>query len=194
MTNQNETTPMDPRLQSRPETTPSELTPEQLHAETSRQNGAKSNGPTTPQGKANSSRNATKHGFLARTIVLPNESPKRFARLLKSLRTQLQPANEVEKDIVDCMAVARWRRLRARGLERAIIGYESKNRAPEFTDLAPTEHSAQTARTLRHFSDDSRFLDNLSRHEARYDRQYDLALKRLLTLRARPQSPAESSL
>ena len=114
-TNQNETTPTDPRLQSRPET--------------SRQNGAKSNGPVSPQGKANSSRNATKHGFLARTIVLPNESPKRFARLLKSLRTQLQPANEVEKDIVDCMAVARWRRLRAWGLERAIIGYESKNRA-----------------------------------------------------------------
>ena len=131
MTNQNETTPTDPRLQSRPET--------------SRQNGAKSNGPVSPQGKANSSRNATKHGFLARTIVLPNESPKRFARLLKSLRTQLQPANEVEKDIVDCMAVARWRRLRARGLERAIIGYESKNRAPEFTDLAPTEHSPESS-------------------------------------------------
>lgn len=176
-------------LENNRENTP-DLTPAQRRAEISRRNGAKSKGPVTQEGKANSARNSTKHGFLARTIVLPNESHKRFARLLKSLRTQLQPANEVEKDLVECMAVARWRRLRAWGLERAIIGYESKTRATEFTDLAPSEHSAQTARTLRHFSDDSRFLENLSRHESRYDRQYDRALSRLLQLRSCTQKAA----
>ncbi len=181
-------------LENTPENTTPNLTPAERRAATSRQNGAKSKGPVTPEGKTRSAKNAAKHGFLARTVVLPNESHKRFARLLKTLRTQLRPANEVERDIVECMAVARWRRLRAWGLERAIIGYESKTRASEFTDLAPSEHSAQTARTLRHFSDDSRFLENLSRHEARYDRQYDRALNRLLHLRARPQTPSESAL
>ncbi len=130
---------------------------------------------------------AGRYGFLARTVVLPNESHKRFARVLKTLRTQLQPANDVEKYLAEGMAAARWRRLRAWGLERAIIGYESRTRTPEFTDLAPSEHSAQTAHTLRHFADDSRFLEDLSRHESRYDRQYGRALKCLLHLRARPQ-------
>src|ERR1700757_4550142 len=40
-----------------------------------RENAAKSTGPKTDEGKANSRRNALKHGLRAETLVLPGENP-----------------------------------------------------------------------------------------------------------------------
>jgi hypothetical protein len=54
-------------------------TPKQIAA--SRANGAKSKGPVTPQGKRNSSRNSTRHGIFAATIVLETENTEAFPRI-----------------------------------------------------------------------------------------------------------------
>ena len=40
-----------------------------------RQNAKKSTGPTTPEGKAVASRNATKHGLRSNTIILKSPQP-----------------------------------------------------------------------------------------------------------------------
>ncbi len=156
-------------------------TPES-RAEISRRNGAKSRGPISPEGRDKAARANLKHGFLARTIVLPNESAERFVTLFRTLKEQFRPANIVESHLVETMAVARWRQLRVWTLERAAIGLEIR-RTPPAPDVPATEYSTQTAIILRDFTAGSRYLDYISSAETRFDRQYDRALRRLLSLR-----------
>jgi hypothetical protein len=64
-----------------------------LQQAANRQNAQKSTGPTTDEGKAASSRNALKHGLLARDIVVADpafaESREEFDALLAALADEL---------------------------------------------------------------------------------------------------------
>ena len=81
-----------------------------LKSETARMNGAKSRGPTTPEGREKSSRNAVKHGFTSNSnMVLDCESSDQFHELLGDFFTTYQPASAVERDLVEEMVAARWR-------------------------------------------------------------------------------------
>jgi hypothetical protein len=86
-------------------------------------NSAQSTGPVTPEGKAcaltaRSSRNATRHGLLADSMVLHGESDDRFRALLSRLEAELQPEPGIESDQTEIMAVAHWRRMRLWSLEK----------------------------------------------------------------------------
>ncbi|HXJ39884.1 MAG TPA: hypothetical protein VNH18_11445 [Bryobacteraceae bacterium] len=166
------------------------LTPEEQNEEQkarraaiSRANGAKSRGPVTNMGKSISARNNTRHGFLARTVVLPSESADRFHRILAGLRDHYRPANVTEHHLVDCMAVAQWRKLRVWGIENGIIGFEVKQRLASVPEVAGEDDTTQASVCLRDFTDNSAFLERINRWEGRYDRQFDRALTRLLALR-----------
>ena len=80
-----------------------------LKTQSARANGAKSRGPATPEGRAKSSRNSLRHGLSAKSVLLPAESHEQFQLLLDAHIQQFQPANPVEMDLVEAMAVARWR-------------------------------------------------------------------------------------
>ncbi|MBI2688530.1 MAG: hypothetical protein HYX27_19670 [Acidobacteria bacterium] len=93
-------------------------------ADIARENGAKSKGPVTPEGKARSSRNALKTGEHAvkldlfvppHAAVLCNEDRKAWADLIEELLAVYVPVNSVAVSIVKSIAVARWEisRLRA---------------------------------------------------------------------------------
>jgi hypothetical protein len=56
-------------------------------------NGAKSNGPKTPQGKAISSANSSRHGLTAIAILLTNEEPAKYHTLAEAYYKKLQPAD-----------------------------------------------------------------------------------------------------
>jgi hypothetical protein len=147
----------------------------------SRANGARSRGPVTAQGKLNSSRNSTRHGILAQTIVLESESRSRFEDLLIAYTIEFQPRTPAETNLVESMAIARWRQLRVLHIQRAGFDLEmARQETPE--DSAP----ARAATVFRNLSDNSRSLDLLLRYETAFDRQFTRALSALLKLQSRP--------
>ena len=87
-------------------------------AEASRQNGAKSRGPKTPEGRARSAQNALKHGLRAeKYLVLPEEDAAEFAGLEAALLEELAPVGALQAVLARRVAVAAWRLARADRLE-----------------------------------------------------------------------------
>ena len=82
-----------------------------------RANSQHSTGPCTPEGKQRVSRNALKHGLLARKIVMPkndpHEDPDQFDQLLTDLIKDLKPQTRLEQLTIERIAVAYWRLQRA---------------------------------------------------------------------------------
>jgi hypothetical protein len=133
-------------------------------------------GPKTDAGKLRSSRNATRHGLLSKTIVLEGEDQRRFAKLLASFDKELQPVGEVQKQIVETAAAARWRLLRIWGLEKAGIDDQIRLQDPH------AEPTTRAALALKAMAENSRFLDLMNRYEVALDRQFSRALERLRLL------------
>src|SRR5215472_7250242 len=73
-----------------------------------RANGAKSNGPVTPEGKSKSALNALRHGMLAGSLVLTTESRAKFEDLLNDYLDQFQPQGRIENDLVEAMVASKW--------------------------------------------------------------------------------------
>jgi len=145
-------------------------------------NAAKSTGAKTIGGKYNSSRNAITHGFLATSIVLPGESRERFLELLASLINEFEPATANELNLVETMAVCRWRTLRCWTLEAASLTHEQLRQA----DSATEENGPTcTMLALRSLAGPPNSQENLSRYEVRFDRQYHRAADSLLRLKAK---------
>ncbi len=75
-------------------------------------NCAHSAGPRTPEGKARSSRNATCHAILARSLTLEGEVEEEFIELLDIYKQRFRPLDEVEERAIETMVNAEWRRRR----------------------------------------------------------------------------------
>lgn len=82
------------------------VTEQQLEA--NRRNAAKSTGPRTAEGKHRSSRNALKHGLLAREVVILDgdgaETEADFDALLADLSDELRPRGVIEETLVERIA------------------------------------------------------------------------------------------
>ena len=91
-------------------------------AEQARINGAKSNGPTTPEGKHRSSRNAIRHGMTAnKHTVLEGESLHEYDEIRSAFIHALKPANLAELRIVEKIANHDWRLERHIMLETSLL-------------------------------------------------------------------------
>jgi hypothetical protein len=151
--------------------------------QSARENGKKSNGPVTPEGKRRSSQNSARHGLLARHVVLEGEDATLFATLLGDLAAEFDPRGTVENALVENMAVSRWRQLRLWSMEKAGLDYQI---ARQDEPVDPPTKAALAFRTL---SDESRSLELMNRYETRYDRQFARALARLTNLRKLTREP-----
>jgi len=157
-------------------------------------NSAQSTGPVTPQGKARSARNAIRHGMLAYSTVLETESVELFNEIIADYHQELQPVTPIEIRYVETMAAAEWRRLRAICIQKAQLTAESRRQEDIDIDSAvastpgadlpdPTPEQAAepiphhyTAQAIVALCRESDAQELISRHENRYERQFQRAL------------------
>jgi hypothetical protein len=91
-------------------------------AAASRQNGARSRGPRTPEGKARAAQNALKHGMRAQKyLVLPDEDAAEFEVLEAALVEELAPVGTLQTVLARRVAVAAWRLARADRIETELF-------------------------------------------------------------------------
>ena len=94
-----------------------------------RRNALKSSGPKTQTGKAVASKNAMRHGLLARDVVIKGEDPEAFDAMQEALVLELAPEGAIEEQLVDRIAAALWRLRRLGRVEADIFEFEALSRA-----------------------------------------------------------------
>ncbi len=113
----------------------------------------KKRGPNTPEGKARSSRNALKHGLRARDFVLlPEEDPQEWTQHVLDLEEGYGPVDATERKLVDAIAVAMWKEIRADRFEAEVltdIPPRSKDRS-HGSDLQVPDHAAALTTAIRY--------------------------------------------
>jgi hypothetical protein len=167
----------------------------QLQSDTARANGAKPHGPVTPRGRATSSRNSLRHGFAAKSVVLPTGSNREFQALLDSYVVQFDPKGGVERELVQTMVAARWRLRRICKIETILLCTELVRRAEDIDEEFSNMHDVdRLAWVFQKLADHGQALSLIVRYEGALNRSYDRAFKQLHVLqsarrRAQPNEP-----
>jgi hypothetical protein len=152
------------------------VSPTAAQADASRRNGALSAGPATPEGRARSAMNGTRHNLHGAFRLLGGEDAAAFEALRADLRRVHAPAGEAEAHWCDELARACWRQRRLFALEDAALT------APLAEAVAGTDRLPSLA--------------TLARYRARVERDSRLAREQLAALQAarpRPRAVAEEA-
>ena len=137
-----------------------------------RQNARHSTGPSTPEGKAASSANSTRHGLsAAETSVLAHENKAEHAALSAALTNEFRPKGEHENFLVRQMIQARWKLTRIERFEQLAF---------EQILTEPDGDSDPDARILSAMSRNGNVLDKLERYRAAAERSYYKAHRELI--------------
>ncbi len=147
-------------------------------------NAHASTGPTSPEGKAASSRNATRHGLSAAFQVLPHESREEFEELQGAYNSEFNPQGTHESFLVGEMIQARWKLARIQRLEAAAF---------EQILTEPGSADEPDSRILNTLSRSSNALDRLQRYAAAANRAYNSAHRQLIQTRAAAKKDVDKS-
>ena len=142
----------------------------------SRSNGALGHGPTTEAGKQRSSQNARRHDFFTKIDLLPNEDQEEFYMLLHAFTQDHNPQNATERFYVHEMADAAFRLGRVRRHAADIQSKAAEDMSDAFEKLAEEGKSLQLC----------------LRYEKHFQRQFDNAIKMILSLRKQSKQTAPS--
>ena len=176
-------------------------------AAASRQNGARSRGPKTPEGKARAAQNALKHGMRARKyVLLAQEDAAAFAALETTILAELAPKGVLQTLLARRVAVAAWRLERADRMEAEVLEFRSYDDANAGLALIRDGNATRSFDTLMRYRSAAmaefwRALKTLKALQAEQTEEHatgaDLALElpvpRLAApapVRARPSRPA----
>jgi hypothetical protein len=129
-----------------------------------RANAKRSTGPKTNVGKAQSCKNAWKHGLTATTLVINGENPKNFELLRAEYEAQFKPRNALQFELVERLAVTTWRLRRIPAFEAALI---------------------EATTTLALIRDSRDTLGKLSRYEAALLNVFNRTLHQLMLIQDR---------
>jgi len=164
--------------------------PTERQSESARINGAKSQGPTSAEGKEKSSRNALRHGCTAgHTILLACEDRGDFNRMRKDYDAMYKPVTLEEENLVAEMFATAWRLRRATTIETALIDLEVVTEEPKLKARFDTvDGGILLASAFRSLADESRSLALVLRYEARLRRIHQQNYDMLLRVRQERQS------
>jgi len=96
-------------------------------------NRRRSGGPRTPEGKAISSQNATRHGCRSKTLILRHEDPAEYDALHQRWWDEYQPLGQSEETLVQLLIDTHWFLKRAsKRLEQ--VEWELPENVYEWTD------------------------------------------------------------
>ena len=89
--------------------------------EANRRNALKSTGPTTPEGKERSRRNAVLHGLTAEAVIAVLEDAEDYQAFEAAVIADYDAESAVERELVLRLASVLWRLRRATGIETALF-------------------------------------------------------------------------
>ena len=134
--------------------------------EANRRNAKRSTGPKTPEGKDKVRFNALVDGLRAQSVLLPSEDPNLFNEHLQKLLRTWRPQDDMEKSLVEQIAIAEWKMARLDRLEARLF----ENAELKDTDLC-LSLSRLAQSESRHHHNISRAIMNLKRYrEERVER------------------------
>jgi hypothetical protein len=155
------------------------ISPAKLAA--NRQNAQHSTGPKTEAGKAQSRRNALKHGIHAANMFVYGENPSEYQELLDALREDLAPQGALEELLVEKIAICVWRGKRVLRCEGGLV-------------RALADYSEEKMRDHRALPISSDYLDCVLRYDSTMQRQLSSTLSQLERLqRARSERQAAAA-
>ena len=164
-----------------------------------RKNSLKSTGPTTPEGKRRVAKNAIRHGFFSKWLLVKHpdgkENEGEYAAFYAALRKHYEPMDWLEELWVEKIAVWSWRlrrliRCESGQISKALAdhGYEiqqSKAADSENLGIAPPSNAEIDAMTDHLLLPSNEDLERLLRYEAMISRQLNHAIAELERLQAR---------
>ena len=154
-----------------------------LRSQTSRANGAKSQGPKTSEGRAHSAQNSVSHGIFKSPFVLRNEKDDGFLQVEAAFQQEWLPLGPTESTLLDQMVICTWRLHRIWQTEAAAIDIQMDQDAAELQKTLGTfDEACRSAVAFQHLADQSNLLDLLQRYERSLSRQFDRAIARLKEL------------
>ena len=144
---------------------------------------SKSTGPRTPEGKAISSHNATRHGLTGRVVVLPSEDMNVYNAFCKDLMADLAPETPLERQYAQTFCDIQWRLNRARSYEDGLLALAHFEHSDSMGIEHPETLAALTA--AKAFRENSKAFVNLSLYEQRLQRAQKEALRQLQELQTK---------
>jgi hypothetical protein len=90
-----------------------------------RRNATRSTGPTTPEGKDSSRRNAVRHGLTAETVIGTLENAEDYKAFEAAIIADYDAQSAVERELVLRLASALWRLRRATAMETGLFEIEA---------------------------------------------------------------------
>ncbi len=170
--------------------------------EANRRNARKSTGPRTPTGKKRVSRNALRHGFYSKWLLVQhqdgNESQAEYDELNAAIQEHYQPVGWLEERWVEMIAVWSWRlrrviRYETGQIARALAERSDDLQRPREADPEPDSVASSNPEMdamTDHLFLPSEGLENQMRYEAMINRMLNHAIAELERIQTRRKEAA----
>ncbi len=172
--------------------------------ESNRRNAQKSTGPKTATGKKRVSRNAVRHGFFSKFLLIQHrdgkESQDEYAGFYADARKHYKPLGWLEEIWLEKIVVGSWRlrrliRCESGQIARALVGHSYELQQSKADDLADPDSVSSRDPEMDALTDhlllpEKEELDKLLRYEAMISRQLNHAITELERMQARRKGEA----